>query len=136
VLALTSDMRLEACIPGADQGEYSCTHLPVPVSEQRPRRRPSSALVTAFVRRVNSLSAGVRLCRAERGVPRAEADDVGGCSDVNSDLSCNGSKPNAIISYASEHCPPRQGFTSRGLLHRVSTWMTPGVHGRLLTVAA
>ena len=42
----------------------------------------------------------------------------------------------AIISDASEHCPPRQGFTSRSLLHPVSTWVTPRVHGWLLTVAA
>jgi hypothetical protein len=37
-----------------------------------------------FVRRANSLSAGVRLCRAERGVLRAKADDVGGNADLRS----------------------------------------------------
>jgi len=41
-----------------------------------------------------------------------------------------------VIGDASEHCPLRQGFTSRSLLHPVSTWMTPPVHGWLLTVAA
>jgi hypothetical protein len=36
------------------------------------------------VRRANSLSAGVRLCRPERGFLRAEADDVGGNADLRS----------------------------------------------------
>jgi hypothetical protein len=44
----------------------------------------AEAQVTAVVRRASSLSAGARLCRAERGFPRAKADDAGENADLRS----------------------------------------------------
>jgi len=53
-------------------------------STSGPNADPYSSRSLSAVRRANSLSAGVRLCRAERGFLRAEADDVGGNADLRS----------------------------------------------------
>src|SRR5271166_904467 len=54
--------------------------------DRQDSRTAQGAMVSAHVavRRANSLSAGVRLCRAERGFLRAEADDVGGNAGLRS----------------------------------------------------